>query len=88
MHFLLRDSDSQGSESPHSVIVPNRRVASPTPGSSTLITSAPNSPSCVAAKGPARNDGDIQHAASLQGLNIDHQAAPRAITWRARWTMG
>src|ERR1700679_1861801 len=56
MHFLLRDSDSQGNVSPHSVIVPNRRVASPTPGSSTLMTSAPNSASCVAANGPARND--------------------------------
>src|ERR1700741_2423810 len=52
--FLFRHSESHGSESPHCVIVPNLRSASPTLGSSSLITSAPNSASCVAQNGPAR----------------------------------
>src|SRR5919202_6573212 len=52
--FLLRVSDSQGSESPQGVRVPKRRSASPMPGSSSLITSAPNSASCVEQNGPAR----------------------------------
>src|SRR5919197_5953000 len=33
---------------------PQRRVSSPVPGASTLITSAPRSASCMVAKGPAR----------------------------------
>ena len=52
--FLLRHSESQGSESPLSVIVPKRRSGSPTWGSSTFNTSAPNSASWVEQKGPAR----------------------------------
>lgn len=47
MDFLLRHSDSHGSESPDSVIVPKRRSASSMRGSSTFHTSAPNSASCV-----------------------------------------
>ena len=51
--FLFRDSESQGRLMPISVIVPNLRSGQPTTGSSTLITSAPNSPSRVAQVGPA-----------------------------------
>ena len=51
--FLLRPSDSHTSESPQGVGVPNLRVGSPTPGISTLTTSAPNSAKKVAQYGPA-----------------------------------
>ena len=51
--FLLRLSLSQTRVSPHSVALPKRRSGSPMRGSSTLITSAPNSASKVAQNGPA-----------------------------------
>jgi len=50
--FLFRHSESQGSVSPFGVTVPNLRKGSPITGNSSLITSAPNSASCVVAKGP------------------------------------
>ena len=49
MDFLFRDSLSQVTVSPTGVGVPNRRREHPTPGCSTLITSAPNSPRIEAA---------------------------------------
>src|SRR5882672_1289977 len=51
--FLLRDSTSHQYESPSRTGVPRRRRSSPRPGCSTLITSAPNSPSSVAQNGAA-----------------------------------
>ena len=45
--FLFRASDSQASVS-RAAGVPNLRNGSPSPGCSTLITSAPNSPSMAA----------------------------------------
>ena len=54
MQRLLRASLSQLSVAPVAVIVPKVRIVSPLPGSSTLTTSAPNSPSTVAQNGPAR----------------------------------
>lgn len=53
MQRLLRASLSQLSVAPVAVIVPKVRIVSPLPGSSTLTTSAPNSPSTVAQNGPA-----------------------------------
>jgi hypothetical protein len=52
--FLFLHSDSHGSESPFSVMVPNLRRASPMVGNSTFKTSAPNSANCVEQKGPAK----------------------------------
>ena len=51
--FLLRHSDNHGSVSPQGWGEPNLRSGSPTPGSSHLITSAPNSASWVVQNGPA-----------------------------------
>src|SRR5262245_2006445 len=53
MLFLLRFTDMKYVDSP-STKGGQLRVSSPLPGSSTLITSAPMSPSIIAQKGPAR----------------------------------
>src|SRR5713226_8470652 len=53
--FLFRDSASHQYESPGCAGRPSRRRSSPTPGCSTLMTSAPNSPRSVAQTGAARN---------------------------------
>src|SRR5215813_14443217 len=68
--FLLRHSCSQASESPLSVMVPNLRSASPTFGSSSLMTSAPNSASWVAQKGPARKLDTSMMRMPCRGLAV------------------
>src|SRR5215831_12769991 len=68
--FLLRHSCSQASESPLSVMVPNLRSASPTFGSSILMTSAPNSASWVAQKGPARKLDTSMMRMPCRGLTV------------------
>ncbi len=67
--FLLRHSCSQGRESPLSVMVPNLRRGSPTLGSSILITSAPNSASCVAQNGPGEEARHVEDADALHRLD-------------------
>ena len=52
--FLLRASESHQRDTP-STWRPSRRRSSPTPGCSTLMTSAPNSPRSVAHMGAAMN---------------------------------
>src|SRR5262245_29682881 len=79
--FLLRPSCKNSRPSPAFVIVPNVRRASPTLGSSILLTSAPNSPSCVAQNGPARKlDASITRI-PCSGLIVGLGTGPSAMLW-------
>src|SRR5262245_49377862 len=82
--FLLRHSCSQGSESPLSVRVPNLRSASPTFGSSSLMTSAPNSASWVAQKGPARKLDASMMRMPCMGLTVACSAVVSAMAVLSR----
>ena len=66
MQRLLRASLSQLSVGAGRGHRPNVRIVSPLPGSSTLITSAPNSPRIVAQNGPASDFRQVEDAHALQ----------------------
>src|SRR5688572_3300656 len=76
--FLLRDSTSHQYDSPARAGVPRRRRSSPRPGCSTLMTSAPNSPSSVQQKGAATKvaRSSTVRPASAEGVMESH-AVPR-----------
>ena len=60
---------STGGQSPLFVMVPNLRRASPTFGSSILMTSAPNSASCVAAEWTGEKARHVDDTHALQRLD-------------------
>src|SRR5215510_7340499 len=79
--FLLRLSCKNRSPSPLFVMVPNVRRASPTFGNSILMTSAPNSPSCVAQNGPARKLDASMTRTPCSGLMAELDVGSSAMLW-------
>ena len=84
--FLLRDSTSHQYESPSRAGVPSRRRSSPRPGCSTLMTSAPNSPSSVQQKGAATNvaRSSTVRPSSAEGTRLRSNLAERRLQACAR----
>src|SRR5262245_14660345 len=79
--FLLRLCCRNRRLSPLLVMVPNVRRAWPTFGNSILMTSAPNSPSCVAQNGPARKLDASMTRTPCNGLIAELPAGLWAMLW-------
>src|SRR5882672_1192599 len=84
--FLLRDSTSHQYESPSRTGVPSRRRSSPRPGCSTLITSAPNSPSSVQQNGAATKvaRSSTERPSRARGTSPTSTLAARGLQERGR----
>ena len=80
MHFLLRDSESQGSESPHSVMVPEPSCRITNAGQFDLDDLGAKFGQLRRREWASQEGRNVQNATPLQGLNVQHHAAPWATT--------